>query len=186
MAAATACSWSCCWPRRSSPAIILRITALQGLLGPIGLINMALAVLRDAAGRRRSCTRRSPRGIGLVYLFMPFMVTAIYLSLVNFDFALLEAAKINGAGPGGHSSRSPGRSTGSARPSASCSSSSPASPRSLTPRFLGGPSATSFGMSLGAAVRRDRHLGARLGDGRRPVPGFSLPRHPGHGAAPST
>ena len=27
------------------------------------------------------------------------MVTAIYLSLVNFDFALVETAKINGAGP---------------------------------------------------------------------------------------
>ena len=40
---------------------------------------------------------------------MPFMVTAIYLSLVNFDFALLEIAKINGAGPGAPSSRSPGR-----------------------------------------------------------------------------
>ena len=35
----------------------------------------------------------------MVYLFVPFMVTAIYLSLVNFNFELLEAAKINGAGP---------------------------------------------------------------------------------------
>ena len=37
--------------------------------------------------------------IGHVYLFIPFMVTAIYLSLVNFNFELLETAKINGAGP---------------------------------------------------------------------------------------
>ncbi len=38
-------------------------------------------------------------GLGLVYLFIPFMVTAIYLSLVNFNFELLEVAKINGARP---------------------------------------------------------------------------------------
>src|SRR5438093_13143729 len=38
-------------------------------------------------------------GIGLVYLDVPFIVTAIYLSLVNFNFELLEVAKINGARP---------------------------------------------------------------------------------------
>ena len=31
------CSWCCCWRRRSSAGVILRVTALQGLFGPIGL-----------------------------------------------------------------------------------------------------------------------------------------------------
>ena len=67
--------------------------------------------------------------IGLVYLFIPFMVTAIYLSLVNFNFELLEVAKINGARPWRAFWRSPGRSTGSAPRSASCWCSSRRSPR---------------------------------------------------------
>jgi ABC-type spermidine/putrescine transport system permease subunit I len=35
--------------------------------------------------------------IGLAYLWIPFMVLAIYLSLLNFNFDLLEVAYINGA-----------------------------------------------------------------------------------------
>ena len=38
-------------------------------------------------------------GIGIAYLYVPFMVTAIYLSLVNFNFDILEVAKVNGAKP---------------------------------------------------------------------------------------
>jgi spermidine/putrescine transport system permease protein len=37
--------------------------------------------------------------IGLSYLWLPFLVLAIYLSLLNFDFDLLEVAKVNGARP---------------------------------------------------------------------------------------
>jgi ABC-type spermidine/putrescine transport system permease subunit I len=37
--------------------------------------------------------------IGLVYLWIPFMLVAIYLSLLNFDFGLLEVAKVCGARP---------------------------------------------------------------------------------------
>ena len=37
--------------------------------------------------------------IGLVYLWIPFMLVAIYLSLLNFDFELLEVAKVCGARP---------------------------------------------------------------------------------------
>jgi ABC-type spermidine/putrescine transport system permease subunit I len=37
--------------------------------------------------------------IGLVYLWIPFMVLAIYLSLLNFNFELLEVAKVCGARP---------------------------------------------------------------------------------------
>ena len=37
--------------------------------------------------------------IGLVYLWAPFMLLAIYLSLLNFNFELLEVAKVCGAKP---------------------------------------------------------------------------------------
>lgn len=77
---------------------ILRITALQQLLGPIGLVNMALAQLGLPPIRALMYTNLAT-GIGLAYLWLPFMVLAIYLSLLNFDFALLEVAKVNGAGP---------------------------------------------------------------------------------------
>src|SRR5262249_13816913 len=78
--------------------IILRVTALQGLLGPVGLVHMALGGFGLAPIGALLYTT-FPAALGLVYLFMPFMVTAIYLSLVNFNFELLEVAKINGARP---------------------------------------------------------------------------------------
>lgn len=77
---------------------ILRITALQQLLGPIGLVNMALTQLGLPPIGALMYTNFAT-GIGLAYLWLPFMVLAIYLSLLNFDFELLEVAKVNGAGP---------------------------------------------------------------------------------------
>ena len=79
--------------------ILLRITAMQGLLGPIGLHQHGAG--RPSACRRSkpSCTRNVASAIGLVYLWIPFMLVAIYLSLLNFDFELLEVAKMNGARP---------------------------------------------------------------------------------------
>jgi len=77
---------------------ILRITALQQILGPIGLINMALSNL-GLEPIQALMYSHVASAIGLTYLWMPFMVLAIYLSLLNFDFQLLEVAKVNGAGP---------------------------------------------------------------------------------------
>jgi ABC-type spermidine/putrescine transport system permease subunit I len=37
--------------------------------------------------------------IGLIYLWIPFMLVAVYLSLLNFNFELLEVAKVCGATP---------------------------------------------------------------------------------------
>ena len=75
---------------------ILRVTAIQQILGPIGLINMGLANFGiepiDALMYSNTAS-----AIGLIYLWLPFMVLAIYLSLLNFDFDLLEVAKVNGA-----------------------------------------------------------------------------------------
>jgi len=78
--------------------VILRIAALQGLFGPIGLINMTLNEIGLPAIQVLMYTPLAA-GIGLVYLYVPFMVTAIYLSVINFNFELLEVAKINGAKP---------------------------------------------------------------------------------------
>lgn len=77
---------------------VLRVTALQQILGPIGLINMALGSFGIAPIEALMYTSTAT-GIGLTYLWIPFMVLAIYLSLLNFDFELLEVAKVNGAKP---------------------------------------------------------------------------------------
>lgn len=77
---------------------VLRITALQQIFGPIGLINMALSNLGLEPVEVLMYSHVAS-AIGLTYLWMPFMVLAIYLSLLNFDVRLLEVAKVNGAGP---------------------------------------------------------------------------------------
>ena len=77
---------------------ILRITAIQQILGPIGVINMALSTFGFAPIEALMYTNTAS-AIGLIYLWIPFMVLAIYLSLLNFDFDLLEVAKVNGARP---------------------------------------------------------------------------------------
>ena len=128
--------------------IILRVTALQGLFGPIGLVNMALAVVGLGPVGVLMYTPFAA-GLGLVYLFIPFMVTAIYLSLVNFNFELLEVAKINGARPWRAFVEITwplnwiGTAIGLVLVFIPCLASA------VTQRFLGGPQATSFGMSLG-------------------------------------
>lgn len=127
--------------------IILRIAALQSLLGPIGLINMALSVVGLPPIKALMYTQVAS-GLGLVYLFIPFMVTAIYLSLVNFNFELLEVAKINGARPWRAFLEITwplnwiGTAIGIVLVFIPCLA------NAVTPRFLGGPEATSFGMSL--------------------------------------
>lgn len=127
--------------------VILRITALQGLFGPIGAVNMALGMVGIEPIGALMYTQFAA-GIGLVYLFLPFIVTAIYLSLVNFNFELLEVAKINGARPWRAFLEITwplnfiGTVIGLVLVFIPCLASA------VTQRFLGGPQATSFGMSL--------------------------------------
>ena len=78
--------------------IILRVPGIQGVMGPVGVINLALMNYGMAPIEFIMFTPTAV-AIGVGYLFVPFMVTAIYLSLLNFDFELLEVAKINGARP---------------------------------------------------------------------------------------
>jgi ABC-type spermidine/putrescine transport system permease subunit I len=127
--------------------VILRIAALQGLLGPVGLINLGLGMVGLPPIEALMYTKLAA-GLGLVYLFIPFMVTAIYLSLVNFDFELLEVAKINGAKPWRAFVEITwplnwiGTAIGMILVFIPCLA------NAVTPRFLGGPEATSLGMSL--------------------------------------
>ena len=78
--------------------IILRVTAIQQILGPIGLLNMALQNF-GLEPIQILMYSNVASAIGLVYLWIPFMVLAIYLSLLNFNFQLLEVAYVNGAKP---------------------------------------------------------------------------------------
>jgi ABC-type spermidine/putrescine transport system permease subunit I len=78
--------------------IILRVTAMQQILGPIGLVNMALQFFGFEPIKILMYSNVAS-AIGLIYLWIPFMVMAIYLSLLNFNFELLEVAYVNGARP---------------------------------------------------------------------------------------
>ncbi|MGD8522150.1 MAG: ABC transporter permease [Desulfobacterales bacterium] len=78
--------------------IILRVTAMQQILGPIGLLNMTLQTFGFEPIQILMYSNVAS-AIGLVYLWIPFMVLAIYLSLLNFNFELLEVAYVNGAKP---------------------------------------------------------------------------------------
>jgi len=77
---------------------ILRVTAIQQILGPIGLINMSLSSFGFEPITVLMYSKTAT-AIGLIYLWLPFMVLAIHLSLLNFDFELLQVAKVNGARP---------------------------------------------------------------------------------------
>jgi ABC-type spermidine/putrescine transport system permease subunit I len=128
--------------------VILRVAALQTIFGPIGLINMALINLGLQPIGFLMYTKIAS-AIGLVYLWIPFMVTAIYLSLINFNFDLLEVAKVNGARP----LRAfveitwPLNQIGTVIGIALVFIPTLAS--NVTPRFLAGPNGATFGMILG-------------------------------------
>ena len=78
--------------------VLLRVTAMQQILGPIGLVNMALPSFGLEPVQALMYTNLAS-AIGLIYLWIPFMLVAVYLSLLNFDFELLEVAKVCGARP---------------------------------------------------------------------------------------
>jgi ABC-type spermidine/putrescine transport system permease subunit I len=128
--------------------IILRVTGIQGVMGPVGVINLALMNFGLQPIEFIMYTQTAV-AIGIAYLFVPFMVTAIYLSLLNFDFELLEVAKINGARPWRAFVEVTwplnwiGSTVGLILVFV------PSMAESITPRFLGGPNAASFGMVLG-------------------------------------
>ena len=76
---------------------VLRLIALQGKLGPTGLINGALLRM-GAAPLRFIMHSNSATFIAFVYLCLPMTVTTIYRSLLIFDLRLTSAASACGAG----------------------------------------------------------------------------------------
>lgn len=126
---------------------VLRVIALQGLLGPLGLINGVLMAM-GAAPLRFIMYTNVASAIGLVYLYLPIVVTVIYLSLLNFDPRLIDAAKIFGASP----FRAfievtwPLNLFGTLIGFALCFI--PCLSATLAPRFLGGPNGTLYGMAM--------------------------------------
>ncbi|ANT62867.1 hypothetical protein AYJ57_20490 (plasmid) [Salipiger sp. CCB-MM3] len=126
---------------------VLRVIALQGLLGPMGLINAALMHM-GAMPLRFLMYSNIASAIGLVYLYLPIAITVIYLSLLNFDARLADAARIFGAGP----VRTffeitwPLNLFGTLISVVLCFI--PCLSTTLVPRFLGGPDGTLFGMAL--------------------------------------
>jgi ABC-type spermidine/putrescine transport system permease subunit I len=127
---------------------VLRLAALQAIMGPIGIVNMALMNFGLPPVEFIMYTKIAT-AIGLGYLYLPFMVTAIYLSLLNFNFQLLNVAKVNGARPWRAFWEITwplnwiGTAIGILLVFIPCMA------ESLTPRFLGGPDGALFGTVLG-------------------------------------
>lgn len=128
--------------------IILRVTGIQGVMGPVGVINLGLMNYGLQPIDFIMYTQTAV-GIGVAYLFIPFMVTAVYLSLLNFDFELLEVAKINGAKPWRAFIEITWPLNWMGTVIGLVLVFIPSMAESITPRFLGGPNAASFGQVLG-------------------------------------
>ncbi len=127
--------------------ILLRVAAIQQILGPIGLINMGLGAFGFAPIEAIMYTNVASV-IGLVYLWIPFMLLAVYLSLLNFNFELLEVAKVCGAKPWRAFLEVtwPLNSMGTAIGIVLVFI--PTFAASIMPRFLGGPDGAMFGNRL--------------------------------------
>ncbi len=126
---------------------VLRLIALQGMLGPAGLINGGLIRL-GAAPLRFIMYSNSATFIAFVYLYLPMTVTTIYLSLLNFDMRLTSAASACGAGRSRIFFEVIWPLNLSGTIIGFLLAFIPTLSASLAPRFLGGPNGTLYGMSM--------------------------------------
>ncbi len=127
--------------------IILRVAAMQQILGPIGLVNMWLMSLGLAPIEVLMYTNVAS-AVGLVYLWIPFMLLAIYLSLLNFNFELLEVSKVCGAKPWRAFLEITWPLNWMGTAIGIVLVFIPTFAASITPRFLGGPNGAMFGNRL--------------------------------------
>lgn len=127
--------------------ILLRVAAMQQILGPIGLINMGLTTFGLTPIKAIMYTNVAS-AIGLVYLWIPFMLLAIYLSLLNFNFELLEVAKVCGARPWRAFLEVTWPLNWMGTAIGIVLVFIPTFAASVTPRFLGGPNGALFGNRL--------------------------------------
>jgi len=126
---------------------VLRLISLQGLLGPVGLVNGLMVELGGAPLRFIMYTNVATF-IGLVYIYLPIVVTVIYLSIGNFDFRLVQVASIFGASPTRAFYEIVWPLNLSGTIIGFLLSFIPCLSASLAPRFLGGPDGTLYGMSM--------------------------------------
>ncbi len=126
---------------------VLRLIALQGMLGPTGIINTILMRM-GSAPLRFIMYSNTATFIALVYIYLPMVVTTIYLSLLNFDFRLASAASACGANRFRVFTEIvwPLNLSGTIVGFLLCFI--PTLSASLAPRFLGGPSGALYGMSI--------------------------------------
>lgn len=126
---------------------VLRLIALQGMLGPMGLVN-GLMIRLGAAPLRFIMYSNVASFIALVYIYLPMVVTTIYLSLLNFDMRLASAASACGANRLRIFTEViwPLNLSGTVVGFLLCFI--PTLSASLAPRFLGGPNGTLYGMSM--------------------------------------
>jgi len=127
--------------------LILRLVAFQALLGPVGIINMLLNQV-GIPPMRFLMYNQAATMLGLVYLYAPFMLVPIYLSLQNFDFNLVEAAKVNGASPLRAFTEITWPLNWAGTVVGILIVFVPSLADSVTAKFLGGPSGTSLGGTL--------------------------------------
>lgn len=126
---------------------VLRLIALQGMLGPAGLLNGALLRM-GAAPLRMIMYSNFASFIAFLYLYLPLVVTTIYLSLINFDFRLAHAASACGANRFSVFREVVWPLNLSGTIVGFMLAFIPTLSASLVPRFLGGPNGTLYGMSM--------------------------------------
>ena len=80
-------------------SFLLRIYAWKGLLDSNGLINQLLLALGWIDTPLAMMNTPFSLQIGMVYVYLPFMVLPLYANLVKMDLRLLEAATDLGAKP---------------------------------------------------------------------------------------
>lgn len=80
-------------------SFLLRIYAWKGLLDNNGLINQLLLALGLIDAPLAMMNTPFSLQIGMVYVYLPFMVLPLYANLVKMDLRLLEAATDLGAKP---------------------------------------------------------------------------------------
>ncbi|MXN50701.1 ABC transporter permease subunit [Shinella sp. AETb1-6] len=126
---------------------VLRLIALQGMLGPAGLVNGAL-IRMGAAPLRMIMYSNAASFIAFIYLYLPLVVTTVYLSLINFDFRLAHAASACGANRFRIFTEVVWPLNLSGTIVGFMLAFIPTLSASLVPRFLGGPNGTLYGMSM--------------------------------------
>lgn len=80
-------------------SFLLRIYAWKGLLDANGLVNQLLLGMGLIASPLQMMNTSFSLLVGMVYVYLPFMILPLYANLVKMDLRLLEAAADLGAKP---------------------------------------------------------------------------------------